>query len=152
MRDFLCSNTKEIVNCFGLECASLHLYVHNLSNHFAACSTHLLFSSRIIEQVYKTRRLLTLALAQQWFGVQVASRSWSDMWILFGIAGYLTDTYLVKALGSNDVKDRFIRVRLFSSLFWYNNRSLMFGKRTEYGVCLPESRKYGSLRNELYFT
>jgi len=84
----------------------------NIGASIAIISTHELHSGRVIEQVYKTRRLLALAVARQWFGAFISTRSWSDSWLLYGIAGYLADECLLKSFGSNDVKDRFIRVRL----------------------------------------
>lgn len=70
------------------------------------CSTHLLHDETIIDQTLITRRLLALALAQQWFPCYVGVKSWPDMWISAGMSGYLAGLFFKKMFGSNEYKYR----------------------------------------------
>jgi transcription initiation factor TFIID subunit 2 len=72
-------------------------------------STHLLHGSGVIDQTFKTRRLLSLALAQQWFGVYVGFKTWSDIWITFGFAGFLAFCLSQKMFGNNECRFRLLR-------------------------------------------
>lgn len=73
-------------------------------------STHLLHSHDIIDQVYSTRRILALALALQWFGVNMTFKSYPDIWIIFGIAGYLSYLFCKKIFGTNYFKSMIMKV------------------------------------------
>lgn len=46
------------------------------------------------------------AVAQQWFGVLMRPRSPADAWLLEGLAGYLTDLFLRRFLGKNELRFR----------------------------------------------
>lgn len=71
-------------------------------------STHLLHQETIIDQTFKTRRLLSLCLAQQWFGTFLGPKSWKDIWITFGLSGFLTLMFYQKMFGNNEYKFRII--------------------------------------------
>lgn len=70
------------------------------------CSTHLLHDETIIDQTLVTRRLLALALAQQWFQCYVGVKSWPDMWISAGISGYLAGLFFRRMFGNNEYRYR----------------------------------------------
>ena len=67
------------------------------------CSSELIHDQRIIDQTYDTRRLLILALSQQWFGNFLGIKSWSDSWIIFGLASFVTSKVLREILGNNEL-------------------------------------------------
>jgi aminopeptidase N len=71
----------------------------------------LLFDESIIDQVYQTRHVLSFALASQWFGNFIGFRSWSDMWLTTGIAGYMADLFYKKIFGNNEYRWLIMKVR-----------------------------------------
>jgi transcription initiation factor TFIID subunit 2 len=72
-------------------------------------STHLLHDDKVIDQTFETRRLLALTLAQQWFGHFIAVKSWSDQWLVFGLAGYMSYLFVLKVFGYNEFRYRLVR-------------------------------------------
>ena len=46
------------------------------------------------------------ALAQQYFGILTRPKTLRDSWLLHGLAGYLRDVWVRKALGRNEVRYR----------------------------------------------
>ncbi|KAI1321818.1 hypothetical protein EDD11_000094 [Mortierella claussenii] len=72
----------------------------------AICSTALLHSEEIVDQVYETRKLLTQALAQQWFGIHIVPKSWPDIWIMVGLTNFVTSLFLRKMFGNNEYRFR----------------------------------------------
>lgn len=73
-------------------------------------STHLLYDSTIIDQVYETRYIQAYALAFQWLNHFIGYKSWSDIWIVYGISGYLADLFFKKTLGNNEYRFRLMKV------------------------------------------
>ena len=67
-------------------------------------STNLLHSRHIIDQTYATRRILSLAIAQQFFGCFITMQSWSDAWLTRGISQFLASLYYKKAFGNNEYR------------------------------------------------
>ena len=57
-------------------------------------------------QAVESRIALAGALAQQWFGVLTRPRTPKDAWLVHGLAGYLRDVWVRKALGRNEVRYR----------------------------------------------
>ena len=49
------------------------------------------------------------ALAQQYFGILTRPKTLRDSWLLHGLAGYLRDVWVRKALGRNEVRYRSAR-------------------------------------------
>jgi aminopeptidase N len=43
--------------------------------------------------------LLTSEMAHQWYGLGIASRDWSDLWLSDGVSAYLADAFLGQRLG-----------------------------------------------------
>ncbi|KAJ2685254.1 hypothetical protein GGH99_003813, partial [Coemansia sp. RSA 1285] len=72
-------------------------------------STDLLHPRTVIEQVYDTRRALGLAVAQQWFGTYIVPESWSDYWLVAGLAGYVAGMFVRHNLGANEHRYRLKR-------------------------------------------
>nr|GLL17498.1 transcription initiation factor TFIID subunit 2 isoform X1 [Ipomoea trifida] len=69
-------------------------------------SSQLLFDEKVIDQTIETRIKLAYALARQWFGVYITSETPNDDWLLDGLAGFLTDTYIKRFLGNNEARYR----------------------------------------------
>ncbi|KAJ1993018.1 hypothetical protein EDC05_002459 [Coemansia umbellata] len=72
-------------------------------------STDFLHPRFIIEQVYETRRCLGLAIAQQWFGTYIVPETWSDYWLVVGLAGYIASLFVKHNLGNNEHRYRLKR-------------------------------------------
>lgn len=88
----------------ALSCASLSIF-----------STHLLHDETIVDQTLDTRWTLALALAQQWFPCYVGVKSWPDMWISAGLAGYLAGLFLRKMFGNNEYRYNIMAFVAFTS-------------------------------------
>ena len=67
-------------------------------------SSHLLYDDTIINQVFKSRYYIALSIAYQWFSQFIGIRSYSDFWIVTGIAGYLADLFFKKIFGINEYR------------------------------------------------
>ncbi|KAJ1963380.1 hypothetical protein GGI12_002084 [Dipsacomyces acuminosporus] len=72
-------------------------------------STDFLHPRSVIEQVYETRRCLGLAIAQQWFGTYITPETWSDHWLVVGLAGYAASLFIKHNLGNNEHRYRLKR-------------------------------------------
>ncbi|XP_072170420.1 transcription initiation factor TFIID subunit 2-like [Diadema setosum] len=70
----------------------------------AVFSTNLLHSAQIIDQTFETRRLLSEALAAQFFGCYICPEYWDDTWLTKGISRYLTGLCLKKMFGTNEYR------------------------------------------------
>lgn len=80
--------------------------------NLAIMSSHLLRDSTIIDKTLKSRWLLSLALSLQWFGNFVCVRSWSDMWLRFGLSSYLAEQFFQKMFGLNEYRLRQFKVSI----------------------------------------
>lgn len=67
-------------------------------------STHLLHSIAIVDQTYETRKALSIAIAEQFFGCFITSHHWSDTWLAKGIAEYMCGLYSKKCFGNNEYR------------------------------------------------
>ncbi|XP_074635589.1 transcription initiation factor TFIID subunit 2-like isoform X2 [Acropora palmata] len=67
-------------------------------------NTSLLHSSRIIDQGFQTRKFLSQALAEQFFGSYLCIQTWSDLWLARGISGYLFGLFMKKMFGNNEYR------------------------------------------------
>lgn len=72
---------------------------------FFTCSTNLLHSTAIIDQVYITKKAMAQAIAEQFFGCFISMQNWSDMWLPKGISTYLTGLYAKKCFGNNEYRE-----------------------------------------------
>jgi transcription initiation factor TFIID subunit 2 len=64
-------------------------------------STNLLHSIAIIDQTFISRKLMSKAIAEQFFGCFITMQNWSDAWLARGIAEYLCGLYSKKCFGNN---------------------------------------------------
>lgn len=69
-------------------------------------SSQVLFDEKVIDQTIDTRIKLAYALARQWFGVYITADGPNDEWLLDGLAGFLTDSFIKRFLGNNEARYR----------------------------------------------
>nr|NVI78957.1 TBP-associated factor 2 [Cucujiformia] len=67
-------------------------------------SVNLLHSAVIIDQVYESRRIMSQAIAEQFFSCFISMQNWSDMWLNKGISQYLCGLYCKKSFGNNNYR------------------------------------------------
>ncbi|KAL7273994.1 Transcription initiation factor TFIID subunit 2 [Rhizina undulata] len=72
----------------------------------AVCSNRLLFPETIIDPIYPVTRALTYAIVAQWAGVQVVPKDWADIWVIVGIAYWMTGCFLKSLMGNNEYRFR----------------------------------------------
>ena len=72
-------------------------------------SSDLLHPPSIIDQAIETRQILSLALIQQWVGINIIQRTFADTWIIHGLALYLQSLFLKQLLGNNEYRFRLKR-------------------------------------------
>lgn len=68
-------------------------------------STHLLHSAAIIDQAYVTRKIMSQAIAEQFFGCFISMQNWSDMWLPKAISQYLSGLFSKKCFGNNEYRE-----------------------------------------------
>ncbi|KAL2558049.1 Transcription initiation factor TFIID subunit 2 [Forsythia ovata] len=86
-------------------------------------SSQMLFDERLIDQTIETRIRLAYALARQWFGVYITPEASNDDWLLDGLAGFLTNTFIRMYLGNNEAHYRRYKYNdnngnPYSDVFW----------------------------------
>jgi transcription initiation factor TFIID subunit 2 len=69
-------------------------------------TTDLLHGEDAIEQAMETRHALGHALACQWAGINIIPKSWSDLWLVNGLALYITGLFMRRVFGNNDYRFR----------------------------------------------
>ncbi|CAH8448475.1 unnamed protein product [Schistosoma guineensis] len=67
-------------------------------------SLDLLHSPRVIDQAIETRKILSLAVAHQFFGCFLIMETWCDAWLTYGLAGYLSGLYQKRVFGNNEYR------------------------------------------------
>lgn len=67
-------------------------------------NTNLLHSKHIIDQTFFTRRVLSEAVAAQYFGCFISMSSWCGAWLTRGISSYIGAQYHRKAFGNNEYR------------------------------------------------
>ncbi|ORX37731.1 hypothetical protein BD324DRAFT_623057 [Kockovaella imperatae] len=72
-------------------------------------SSDLLHPPSVIDQAIETRQILSLALIQQWVGINIIQRTVSDTWVIHGLALYLQSLFLKHLLGTNEYRFRLKR-------------------------------------------
>ncbi|KAI0837210.1 hypothetical protein F5Y06DRAFT_272276 [Hypoxylon sp. FL0890] len=73
---------------------------------FSLCSTRLLYPADIIDTEVETTRKLVYSLACQWFGVNIVPDTKADIWLVVGIAWFLTDHFMKMLCGNNEFRFR----------------------------------------------
>ncbi|KAG2155663.1 TATA-binding protein associated factor Taf2 [Suillus clintonianus] len=79
------------------------------SSTLSIISVDLLHGEDSIEQVLETRQALSHALACQWMGINIQQKTWSDTWLVNGLALYITGLFVRKLLGNNEYRYRLKR-------------------------------------------
>lgn len=77
-----------------------------VSVSMAIFSSDLLYPENIIDQAIDTRQALSLALIQQWVGVNIIQRTLSDTWLITGLMLYLHGHFIRHLLGNNEYRFR----------------------------------------------
>lgn len=67
-------------------------------------SLDVLHGEDAIEQAIETRHTLGHALACQWVGINIIPKTWSDIWLVNGLALYVTGLFMRKLFGNNDYR------------------------------------------------
>ncbi|KAJ8084704.1 hypothetical protein PM082_003480 [Marasmius tenuissimus] len=75
----------------------------------ALVSVDLLHGDDAIELAIETRQVLSHALACQWSGINIQPRTWSDLWLVNGLSGYISGLFLRKLFGNNEYRFRLKR-------------------------------------------
>lgn len=70
------------------------------------CSNNILYPPEIIDFLYPTTRLLTVALTQQWISINIVPKKWSDLWLTIGLSHYMAGIFLKKLMGINEYRFR----------------------------------------------
>lgn len=78
----------------------------SLGASISVFSSHVLFDDKLIDQTLETRIRLADSLARQWFGVFITPEASTDEWLLDGLAGFLTDSFIKRFLGNNEARYR----------------------------------------------
>lgn len=73
------------------------------------CSSRLLFPETVIDPIWPVTRKLTYALAAQWAGVHIVPKDWQDIWVVVGIAYWMTGCFLKTLMGNNEYRFRLKR-------------------------------------------
>ncbi|KAL7620409.1 Transcription initiation factor TFIID subunit 2 [Parahypoxylon ruwenzoriense] len=73
---------------------------------FSLCSTRLLYPQDIVDTEVDTTRTLVYSLASQWFGVNIVPNTKGDIWLVVGIAWFMTDHFIKALCGNNEFRFR----------------------------------------------
>lgn len=76
------------------------------SSTLSILTVDLLHGDDAIEQALETRHALAHALACQWVGINIQPKTWSDIWLVNGLALYITGLFIRKLLGNNEYRFR----------------------------------------------
>ncbi|KAI1287683.1 Transcription initiation factor TFIID subunit 2 [Halotydeus destructor] len=102
---------------------------------------NLLHSKHIVDQTYHTRRILSAALAQQFFGCFMTMNSYADAWLTRGISGYLGLQYHKKAFGNNEYR-----------VFVYKQLDEVIEYEQKYGGIVLDPTTQKPSENTFYFS
>ena len=100
----------------------------SVSASLAVFSADLLYPSTVIDQAIPTRQALSLALIQQWVGINIIQRTLSDTWLIHGLALYLNSQFLRHLLGNNEY-----RFRLKKDI----ERCVRLDQGDQWPICVP---------------
>ncbi|KAK0424593.1 hypothetical protein QR680_008740 [Steinernema hermaphroditum] len=65
-------------------------------------SVNILYSRKILDVVQQTRYLLAYGVAEQFFGCFVSVSEWADMWLVKGLAAFITGLYIERHFGMSE--------------------------------------------------
>ncbi|KAF5402510.1 Transcription initiation factor TFIID subunit 2 [Paragonimus heterotremus] len=112
------------------------VFVDRAYNDFQAYASLLIFpvdllhSAQIIDQAIEGRKLISVAIASQFFGCFLSMQTWYDAWLTTGIAGYLSGLYQKRVFGANEYR----RIVLDEM------RHVTAYEHTKYGILLDPSK------------
>ncbi|RGP79603.1 transcription initiation factor tfiid subunit 2 [Fusarium longipes] len=72
----------------------------------AFISNRLLFPDDIIDTEIDVTRKIVQTLAYQWIGINMIPNTRNDMWLIIGIAHFMTDLFMKKLCGNNEYRFR----------------------------------------------
>ncbi|KAK0505753.1 TATA-binding protein associated factor Taf2 [Armillaria luteobubalina] len=72
------------------------------SSTLCLVTVDLLHGDDAIEQAIEVRQILSHALACQWAGINIQPKTWSDIWLVNGLALYINGLFLRKLFGNNE--------------------------------------------------
>jgi transcription initiation factor TFIID subunit 2 len=70
------------------------------------CSTRLLYPEQVIDNCQDVARKLVHSLAAQWLGIWIIPETAQDMWVVVGIAHFMTDLFMKELCGTNEYRAR----------------------------------------------
>jgi transcription initiation factor TFIID subunit 2 len=73
---------------------------------FSFISNRLLYPEDIIDTELEVTRQIVHTLAAQWSGINMIANTRRDLWIVIGIAYYMTDLFMKRLCGNNDYRFR----------------------------------------------
>ncbi|KAI6088067.1 hypothetical protein F4821DRAFT_234479 [Hypoxylon rubiginosum] len=73
---------------------------------FSLCSTRLLYPANVIDTEVEVTRTLVHSLACQWFGINIIPNTKADIWLVTGLAWFLTDHFMKALCGNNEFRFR----------------------------------------------
>lgn len=76
------------------------------SASLAICSNSLLFPEMIVDPLWDVTKKLTYSLTAQWAGVGVVPKDWSDIWVIIGMAYWMTGCFMKTLMGNNEYRFR----------------------------------------------
>lgn len=97
-------------------------------------SNRLLFPDEVIDTEVEVTRKIIYTLAYQWIGVNVVASRRNDLWLVIGIAHYMTDIVMKKLCGNNEhrfrmkqISDDLVRVDIGRPSLWDLGPNLYLG-------------------------
>ncbi|KAJ4165176.1 hypothetical protein LMH87_006819 [Akanthomyces muscarius] len=88
--------------CFVDDLVDDTVALHSL----AFASNRLLYPADIIDTEIEVTRQLVLTLTSQWIGINMIPNTRSDMWLVVGMAHYMTDLFMKRICGNNEYRFR----------------------------------------------
>ncbi|KAJ3797877.1 TATA-binding protein associated factor Taf2 [Lentinula aff. detonsa] len=76
------------------------------SSSLSIVTVDILHGDDAIEPAIETRQALSHALACQWVGINIQPKQWSDLWLVNGLASYITGLFMRRLLGNNEYRFR----------------------------------------------
>lgn len=88
--------------CFLDDLAEDTVILHSL----AFASNRLLYPEDILDKEIETTRSIIFTLTSQWIGINMIPNTRNDLWLVIGIAHYMTDIFMKKLCGNNEYRFR----------------------------------------------
>ncbi|CAI6090372.1 unnamed protein product [Clonostachys chloroleuca] len=116
--------------CFLDDMVEETIPLHSL----AFISTRLLFPEDIIDTDVDVTRKIVFTLAYQWIGINMIPNTRNDLWLVMGVAHYMTDIVMRKLCGNNEhrfrmktMSDRLVEVDIDRPSLWELGANLHLG-------------------------